>query len=212
MRAIVKGSEPDSLREHRVAGGTYNDFRSRGKQKLREALVTEQRGLCCYCMSRISADSSVMRIEHWQSQSGYPGQQLVYANLLAACLGGQGHAQHCDTSKAERDLKFNPADPLSMIESLISYGLDGTIWSRDVKFNDQLDTVLGLNIAQLKNSRKAILTAFAEWLRLERDRLHRPVPREVIKRKRDKLLSQTHDSLEPFVQVKIWWLEQRLAR
>jgi uncharacterized protein (TIGR02646 family) len=212
MRAITKGSEPDSLRSYRATGATWEDFRH--TQELRASLVAEQRGLCCYCMCRISMDASAMKIEHWQSKSRYPSQQLVYANLLAACLGGQGRAdKHCDTRKGNRDLKFNPADPLCAIESRISYGLDGTIASpADAEFSGQLGDVLGLNIAELINSRKGILTGLADWLRHEKAKRQGPVPKAVIKRMRDKLLSQTHDDLEPFVQVKIWWLEHRLAR
>jgi uncharacterized protein (TIGR02646 family) len=211
MRAISKRSEPDSLRRYRATGGTYADFRD--TQELRESLVTEQRGLCCYCMCRISADSNVMKIEHWQPQSRFPAQQLVYANLLGACLGGQNQAdRHCDTLKGGQDLKFNPANPLPKIESLISYGLDGTISSQDREFDSQLETILGLNIPKLVNSRKGTLDGVLDWWRIERERRQRPVPTEVIERMRDKLLSQTLSNLEPFVQVKVWWLEQRLAR
>jgi uncharacterized protein (TIGR02646 family) len=212
MRAITKGGEPDSLRSYRAtSGATWADFRD--TLELRASLVAEQRGLCCYCMCRISANANVMKIEHWQSKSRYPSQQLVYANLLAACLGGQGRAdKHCDTRKGNRELKFNPADPLCAIESRISYGLDGTIASPDAEFSGQLGDVLGLNIAELINSRKGILAGLAEWLRHEKAKRQGPVPKAMIKRMRDKLLSQTHADLEPFVQVKIWWLEERLAR
>ena len=60
MRSIAKGSEPESLRSFRAGGGRYGDFPEAPKQKLRESLVAEQRGLCCYCMSSISASSSAM--------------------------------------------------------------------------------------------------------------------------------------------------------
>lgn len=156
MRTITKGSEPNSLQRYRIAGGRYPDFRDR--EELRASLVAEQRGLCCYCMCRISADASAMKIEHWQSQSCYPNQDLVYLNLLAACLGGKGTAaEHCDTRKGPRDLMYNPANPLHKVESLISYGLDGTISSRDAEFSGQLEDVLGLNVAELKNGRKGVL-------------------------------------------------------
>ena len=178
MRAIAKGSEPDSLRRYRATGGTYADFRDPEKQKLRESLVTEQRGLCCYCMCRISADSNAMKIEHWQSQPRFPAQQLVYANLLAACLGGQGHAdRHCDTLKGNRDLMFNPANPLPKIESLIGYGLDGTISSQNTEFSSQLEDILGLNIPKLVNSRKGTLDGVLDWWRIERCRRQGPIPK-----------------------------------
>lgn len=211
MRAIAKGGEPESLRRYRATGGIYADFRD--TQELRVSLVTEQRGLCCYCMCRISADSSAMKIEHWRPQSRFPGQQLVYANLLAACPGGQGQAdRHCDTLKDNQDLKFNPANPFPKIDSLIGYGLDGTISSQDTEFSGQLEDILGLNIPKLVNSRKGTLDGLLDWWRIEKNRRQRPVPRDVIERMRDRLLSQTLNNLEPFVQVKVWWLEQRLVR
>ena len=68
MRATTKGNEPACLTQHRAAQHSfYHNYE--GKDALRAALVAEQRGLCCYCMSRIVADSQKMKIEHWQSQS-----------------------------------------------------------------------------------------------------------------------------------------------
>lgn len=213
MRTIAKGNGPESLRRHRAAGGTWADFHD--AQELRESLVAEQRGLCCYCMCRITADSSTMKIEHWQPRSNYAHRQLAYDNLLAACPGGGGQGprdQHCDTRKGNRDLKFNPADPSFKIEILIDYRLDGTISSRDAEFNGQLDDILGLNIAKLVNRRKSVLNGIADWLRHEKVRHQGQVSEAVIKRKHNKLLNPTGDTLEPFVQVTIWWLEQHLAR
>src|SRR4051812_37117651 len=111
MRAIRKGNEPACLTQHRATrDSNYANFRD--NQILRIALVAEQRGLCCYCMSRIVADGQKMRIEHWQSQTGFPAQQLVYANMLGACKGGEGGSvdqYHCDKRKGDRTLMWNPA-------------------------------------------------------------------------------------------------------
>lgn len=218
MRSIAKGSEPESLRSFRAGGGRYGDFPEAPKQKLRESLVAEQRGLCCYCMSSISASSSAMKIEHWLPQRGPSGradQELVYTNLLAACPGGQDHPpRHCDTLKGSRALRYNPADLLRQIENIIDYRLDGTISSQDADFNGELGEVLGLNIPKLMNSRKGTLDGILDWWRLEqgkRQGAEAAVPKDVIERKRAKLLSQTLANLEPFVQVRIWWLDQRLA-
>ena len=47
MRAITKGPEPVSLTVHRqTPHGDYGNYEA--KDDLRYALVTEQRGLCCY--------------------------------------------------------------------------------------------------------------------------------------------------------------------
>jgi uncharacterized protein (TIGR02646 family) len=110
MRAISKGQEPRSLVEHRA--NTHSDYDNFGdKDVLRTALVRDQRGLCCYCMTRVEATGTGMKIEHWRCQSRNADLQLTYSNLLAACPGGHGQPeslQHCDTRKAEQDLKFNP--------------------------------------------------------------------------------------------------------
>ena len=154
-----------------------------------------------------------MKIEHWRPKSRFPDQQLVYANLLAACLGGQGPRDlHCDTLKGDRDLKYNPANSLPRIESLISYRSDGTICSQNADFSGQLDEILGLNISELGTSRTLVLDAILTWWKIEKHKRKGSVPREVFERKRDKLLSQTHGNLKPFVQVQVWWLEEQLAR
>jgi len=109
MRAITKSAEPPSLTAHRLAPYcNYDNYADR--DALRNALATEQRGLCCYCMDRIRSEQGTMKIEHWRCQARYPGEQLNYRNLLGACPGGQGlpaHLQHCDTRKGDRDLQWN---------------------------------------------------------------------------------------------------------
>src|SRR6266853_2777309 len=76
MRRIVKRLEPRSLIEYRrTANPNYDDYRD--KDSLRQSLVGEQRGLCCYCLSPIRPEIGVMRVEHWHCQDNYPGEQLV---------------------------------------------------------------------------------------------------------------------------------------
>ena len=131
MRRIIKGAEPKTLAEHRSQpGSNYDDYND--KQTLRECLVGEQRGLCCYCLSRIRAEISSMKIEHWHCQSRYPLEQLTYSNLLGTCKGNEGpyKSQCCDTRKADRDLKWNPANPLHPIEQ-VTFFANGMIGSSD---------------------------------------------------------------------------------
>lgn len=209
MRAITKGAEPPSLTAHRqTAHCDYDNYEDTAA--LRQALVTEQRGICCYCMGRIRNGPNTMKIEHWRCQSRYPAGQLEYRNLLGACLGGHGQPpedQHCDTRKGDRDLSWNPADPDHHIETRIRYELDGSIRSDEPDFNTELDEVLNLNHKRLKNSRKGVLDAVLGWWKQERR--HGPVPRARFKRERDRRLHGPGD-LEPFCQAVVWWLEQRL--
>ena len=160
MRAITKGAEPASLTAYRKTSHcNYDDYND--KDALRHSLISEQRALCCYCMSRIQNDPTTMKIEHWRSQSHYQAEQLNYRNLLAACLGGHGQPlplQHCDTKKANRELLWNPADPAHHIETRIRYDTDGSIRSNDPAFDSELVDVLNLNLPLLKNNRKLYLT------------------------------------------------------
>lgn len=204
MRMITKGAEPLSLPNHRAqAHSDYDNYLH--KHQLRASLAGEQKGLCCYCTGRIRPDPSFMKIEHWQSQATYPQHQLVYGNLLGACLGGQGQApadQHCDTRKANSEIKWNPANAAHVIESRVRYLADGTMESLDAEFNDQLNNVLGLNLAFLRNSRKAVLEAVLAWWRTT------PNARQKVQAQVDRRLGQ-FDDLEPFSPVALWFLRQK---
>ena len=213
MRTVVKGREPASLTQHRLTPNCdYDNYPD--KAALRDALVREQRGLCCYCMGRISSDPKEMKIEHWRCQSRYPNEQLNYRNLLAACLGGERQPrciQHCDTKKEDDDLKWNPADPTHRIETRLRYESDGSIRSDDGKFDAELTQVLNLNLAVLKNNRKGVRDAILEWWKYEKKRHQGPVPRARFERKRDRHTSKSV-VLQPYCQVAVWWLDQRLKR
>ena len=213
MRAITKGPEPVSLTTHRqTAHCDYDNYAA--KDKLRTALVTEQRGLCCYCMGRIRPEPASMKIEHWRCQKHYGAEQLKYRNLLGACLGGNGkpdRLQHCDTKKGDSDLDWNPADPAHHIETRIRYELDGSIHSNGADFDGQLNAVLNLNLPVLKNNRKRLLDAVLDWWKYEKARIGGPVSRDGLVRKRDQHIGGDGE-LVPYCQVAVWWLEQRLAR
>ena len=210
MRPIVKGNEPRSLTRHRRT--PYGDFDNyREKDELREALVEEQQSICCYCMCRIRNGPFAMKIEHWRSRTAHREEELRYGNLLAACRGGEGQPperQHCDTRKGELDLGWNPADPAhhGRIETRISYQPDGTIVSDIPDVDRELNQVLNLNLAAIKHGRRAILRGVLEWWRLQR----RPVQRARLEREIAR--RNTAARAEPYVQVAIWFFEQRLAR
>lgn len=176
MRAITKGPEPPSLTTHRLTSHCdYDNYAD--KDALRHALVTEQRGLCCYCMGRIRNGPTTMKVEHWRCQASYPGEQLIYRNLLGGCVGGEGqprHLQHCDTKKGDSDLKWNPAEPADQIEKRIWYEPDGSIHADDTAFDGQLNQVLNLNLPLLKNNRRASLAAVLAWWKGEKARIRGP--------------------------------------
>lgn len=205
MRTIQKNCEPASLTAYRKQpGANYDDYED--KDDLRQSLVEEQRGLCCYCQSRIRPYWDKMKIEHWQCQAVYPNRQLEYGNLLGACLGGKGHPeqkQHCDTRKGNAELCFCPADQAHPIERQIKFLGNGEIASPDADINTALNEVLNLNLDQLVSNRKAVLDAFKQ--RLGKGTLN--AAREI----------QNWDGsqpgiLPPYAQVMVFWLEKRIAR
>lgn len=209
MRRIIKRSEPASLTQHRHT--PYADYDNYADMDtLRESLVAEQRGLCCYCLSPIRPEIGVMRVEHWHCQDSYPGEQLVYANLLAACMGNEGQPrklEHCDKRKGNSDLSRNPADPAYQIEDLIRYKGDGTIVSDNQAFDRELNDVLNLNVAFLRNSRKAALEGLTSSFR--RGRLRR----DTLERRLREWNGESHSGeLQPYCQVIVYWLRKRLAR
>jgi uncharacterized protein (TIGR02646 family) len=210
MRALHKGKEPASLTEYRKGvHATYEGYPD--KDTLRAFLVAEQRGLCCYCMSRIRASGDDMKIAHWHSQSRYPNEQLDYWNLLGVCKGNEGQPrkhQHCDTRQADRDIAKNPANPLHRVEQVIRYRGDGRVESDDAAFGKELNEVLNLNFAFLVNNRKAALTAFQMTL----GKRGEPTRQKLEKWLREWNGESSSDDLRPFCQVVVYWLRKRLRR
>jgi uncharacterized protein (TIGR02646 family) len=208
VREIVKRQEPASLTAHRLTPhSNYENYAE--KNALRNALFREQGAICCYCMGRIRNVATGMKIEHWQSQRRFPTAQLRYRNLLGTCLGGHGQPmplQHCDTRKGDRDLKWNPAEPAHHIETRVRYELDGTIRSDDQVFEVEINRVLNLNLAVIRNNRYGILKGLLAWWRAEK-----PVPRARIEHEIHTRMAYAGD-FSPYCQVAVWWLRQKLAR
>ncbi len=210
MRAIVKGREPASLVEYRASyGANYDDYREKGT--LRTSLVNEPRGLCCYCLSRVRPEVGSMKIEHWHGQERHDAEQLDYANLLASCMGNEGKRfsdQHCDTRKGSLELSRNPANQMHRVEEIIRFEGDGNVSSLDPVFDRELDEVLNLNLAFLKNNRKATLEAFIGALP-KGGTLHRGTLEKWLREWNGESRS---GELQPFCQVVVYWLRKRLAR
>jgi uncharacterized protein (TIGR02646 family) len=210
MRTIQKGPEPPTLTRHRIQQkqkqhADYDNYAD--KETLRIALVAEQRGLCCYCQSRIRPSPEHMKIEHWQCQDAHPDRQLDFSNLHGACLGGEGRPyreQHCDTRKGNDVLCFSVCDPTRPIENKIHFKGDGRISSDDPAIEHDINGVLNLNLAWLVSNRKGVLTSFQE--RLARGQRLDPA------RELAKWDGSQSGELEPFAQVVVYYLRKRQAR
>jgi uncharacterized protein (TIGR02646 family) len=210
MRNIRKNPEPTSLTKHRCNTNTdYDNYAE--KDDLRESLVNEQRGICCYCMQRIYPSLQNMKIEHNKSQSPnkFPQMQLDYGNLLGACLGGTGNPrrdQHCDTRKGDDDISFNPADPARDVEILFKFPGSGRIEANDRRLQSEIDDVLNLNHSRLVNNRKAVIDSFIQVLRRENTR------NVDFYKYLAKWEGKDGGQLEPFCQVVVYYLRKKVAR
>ena len=85
------------------------------------------------------------------------------------------------------------------------------ILSDEAEFDRQLNDVLNLNLPLLKNNREGLLDAVLHWFRFKKGRIHGPVPRDDLIRKRNEY-NGGDGELVPYCQVAVWWLDQRLAR
>jgi uncharacterized protein (TIGR02646 family) len=212
MRAIRKGVEPPSLTTHRAQGGSdYENYAD--KDTLRACLVREQLGLCCYCMSRIGSGADQMKIEHWHAQNPgkYPQEQLDYRNLLASCKGGDGQhgaLRHCDTSKGDSDLLWNPAADGLAIEEATFYRADGKVYSKNTRWDADLNNILHLNLKFLEENRRQALAGFVEGFR-KVGGLQSPKLEKLL---RHWLGEDNGSELKPFAGVIVYWLRKRLAR
>lgn len=209
MRNIRKNHEPRCLTQYRCqANADYNNFN--GKQDLRDSLISEQGGICAYCMQRIQSTAGGMKIEHWQCRDNYSSKQLDYGNLLGVCLGGKGQkkdGQHCDTSKENKDLCRNPANPAHNVEAVIRYLGDGRIKAEDEIFDREINEVLNLNHPFLVNNRKSVLKGFQKSLERTGN-----LGAASIQRKIAEWSQPAGGNLEPFCMVVAYWLRKKLAR
>jgi hypothetical protein len=152
-----------------------------------------------------------MRIEHWHSQWAYPAEALDYANLLGACLGGEGQPwtkQHCDVRKGKRNLSKNPATPMHRVAELLRFRGDGQIISDNPTFDQEINDVLNLNGAFLRSNRKSALDGFLGMVRKRGDLSRITLERWL----RDWNGESDSGQLHPFCQVVVYWLRKRLAR
>lgn len=214
----------------RIPGATYNDA-GIPKDKLKESLLKEQGYLCAYCMSRIS--ESTMKVEHWYPQrSDTEGKELSaeekekerlssidYKNMLAVCMGNEGHPQkeqHCDTRKGNKHLLYNPSNPQDHNRLKIYYLRSGEIASEDTAFCEQLGSkeenkegVLNLNCPKLMNNRAAIINSVLKDLQ--------NLPQKASKGKISSILKKWKEPnssgrLKEYAGVAIYFLTKRLQK
>lgn len=143
----------------------YESIPSDLKDQVKLQLMTEQKGLCCYCCGRIEHDD--FHIEHYfpqsRSKKGDKRKYLTdYYNIMLSCNGtlgikkGGNSCGHHKESWYNKDFMISPLQ--KDCEDYFSYAADGSILSKD-KRADFMIKKLGLNEYKLKEARKNALIA-----------------------------------------------------
>lgn len=171
MKYIVKSASPASLEAYKATeGACYDDMPKNVKEDVRQSLVSEQGGICCYCGKRILSDyHSVIEHLYPKSHKQYSHLQLEYSNLLCSCDGGESDRtgkiksekrkfpSFCDNKKNDSILSLTPLDPTC--EEQFSYDEEGHIYGETDAAKEAIDT-LGLDCSSLVNLRRAAINPY----------------------------------------------------
>lgn len=160
-------SLPDNVPENGEEAAKYTNtlrsmFEEFRKTDIRETVIHEQHGLCCYCMRRIANDGENMRIEHWYPLKMNKRTAIEYQNFLGACTGvcsdHYSEFQCCDNSKSGNVIEIDPRNQ-SMMDQIM-YKSDGEVYfeqssawteAQVLKFQNEINNILRLNGSSSKN-------------------------------------------------------------
>ncbi len=170
MKHILKDDEAETFRDWKSLANDdwqpdYDIMPGDIKQPLKQALMKEQGGICCYCESRLIEDDS--HVEHFYPQHHYPERALDYDNLLCSCLNQleTGAPRHCGNLKDNwfyDDLLISPLEP--GCEQRFAYDGQGKIRPRipdDLPAQTTI-TKLGLDIPKLNELRAKAIEPFLD--------------------------------------------------
>ena len=171
MKRILKNAEPTEFAQWKAnyPAARYVDLGNErsfpgatvAKRTLRASLKSEQKGLCCYCESKIVSND--FHIEHFRPKdpAQFPNLQLEYNNLHASChaepIGGTDECcGHNKKNEFNNDLK----SPLEIdCESHFEYNAMGEITGIDKKGQETI-RILHLDSTLLNASRKSLIEYF----------------------------------------------------
>lgn len=231
MKLIQKNNEPNNLQVHRGQNGTdYESFKRdvglgniAPPTGLRESLLDEQGYICAYCMKRIPHSHTVkgvtndrMKVEHYVPQTNPRSiaqkLDITYTNMLACCMGNHGQREAfetCDTRKGESEITITPLNA-AHIRTLV-YGADGSIFSTNPTFENEINQILNLNEDNLKRQREEIYKLIVNRVKKE---FNKP---NLTKQQKNAYLdnqinwwnSRIDGKFQPFCMVAIKYLENR---
>lgn len=214
MIKITKGREPSEWTEIRNTPGIR--FEDAPKDDLRQSLLKEQGGLCAYCMRRIvfnPGETTTTRIEHLKPrtqsiQEGKSWETLVYNNMVLCCDGdidGNGNF-HCDRSKDDMNIGFNPFD--QAVFDTISYSSkDGTIKSSNRDYDRDLNEVLNLNHPRLEANRLAVIKGLVKELGKRKWK-----KKDLVDKLHYYSSNTANGQLHAYCGVFIWYLNKKLRQ
>lgn len=153
MRQIIKKTSPDYFEKWKTRykivnrhEPTYDDFNCPEKQRLKEDMLSEQYGLCCYCMKSIEYRDG--HIEHIKPRHPFVKETMDYSNMLISCNGTKAYKEDKESCGHQRGNWYdaNYISPLEAnVESHFTYDLNGHIIP---KANDKraLETISHLKL------------------------------------------------------------------
>lgn len=166
MILITKNKEPREWTEYRNTPGV--DYQA--IPELVQSLLKEQGYICAYCMRRIPQRDKLYkkdgnsfvwtsenhRVEHIKSREQHDDLKLEYTNMVVCCPGHIGTEDHCDRLKGANDISFTPTS--KQFIDTVKYKTDGTIFSIDEVYNEEMNKILNLNTDLLRRNRYSMLT------------------------------------------------------
>ena len=143
----------------------WNRLKSSLREIIKDSLVAEQGGICCYCERELLEND--LHTEHLKPQSKFPELQLEYDNLLCSCqLELKSMEQnHCAMNKKDwfdEKLFISPLNP--SCQSQFKYTFDGYIQARDTNDLAAKTTIkkLNLNVPKLVAMRRNAIGVFID--------------------------------------------------
>lgn len=201
MRFIRKGAPPDVIAElRRTPDATWQGVHGTQKERMRDALRIEHRGLCAYCNRRLPPGDRAT-IEHWRPRSAPGTDPFAWPDLLLVCEGDAGAERTCDKKRGARPLTLHPARRPPDVEQVVRCRADGRLHVDDESHRAELTALLGLDAPIVVKARKAAIDAVLGVA------LHgRRLPRSLAVYQADE------GDLPPFPTLVLPWLRRRVAK
>lgn len=155
MRHITKGNEPPELVswKRKNPGKHYGDLSEMERQAIRRECVSEQRGLCAFCCTRITASGRDAHNAHLQSQADFPQHSLDWTNIVASC----NNRETCGSSQGHTTPPLSPLMP--ECETELRFHLSGRVTGETPRARETIK-LFQLDGDQLRNRRKKAIDDF----------------------------------------------------